>query len=103
MKRRVMMGKNVGMPDDNTVFLLNFDKEPIHDMLGKSVSKEGSVTILLMEDSSPVASLEMEYYCWTGLGMLILYLQGILLLIFGYILMKEMNHYYSVAPKQETV
>ena len=46
MKRRVMMGKNVGMPDDNTVFLLNFDKEPIHDMLGKSVSKEGSVTIL---------------------------------------------------------
>lgn len=26
MKRRVMMGKNVGMPDDNTVFLLNFDK-----------------------------------------------------------------------------
>ena len=51
-----------------------------------------------MEDSSPVASLEMEYYCWTGLGMLILYLQGILLLIF-----EEMNHYYSVAPKQETV
>ena len=46
MKRRVMMGKNVGMPDDNTVFLLNFDKEPIHDMLGKSVSKEGSVIIL---------------------------------------------------------
>ena len=56
-----------------------------------------------MEDSSLVASLEMEYYCLTGLGMLILYLQGILLLIFGYILMKEMNHYYSVAPKQETV
>lgn len=38
-----------------------------------------------------------------NVGMLILYLQGILLLIFGYILMKEMNHYYSVAPKQKTV
>ena len=99
MKRRVMMGKNVGMPDDNTVFLLNFDKEPIHDMLGKSVSKEGSVIIL--------SNGRFKSCGQFGNGVLLLdrswYANLISTGYFGYILMKEMNHYYSVAPKQETV
>lgn len=96
-------GKNVGMPDDNTVFLLNFDKEPIHDMLGKSVSKEGSVTILSNgrfkscgQFGNGVLLLDRSWYAN-------LISTGYFTIDFGYILMKEMNHYYSVAPKQETV
>ena len=43
MKRRLI---NLGSKmDEHTVFLLHFDKEPISDITGKSVSQEGSVTI----------------------------------------------------------
>lgn len=44
MKRRLIgLGSKM---DEHTVFLLHFDKEPISDITGKSVSQEGTVAVV---------------------------------------------------------
>lgn len=44
MKRRLIgLGRKM---DEHTVFLLHFDKEPISDITGKSVSQEGTVAVV---------------------------------------------------------